>query len=215
MSISVLLVDDDPLVRAGLAMILQGDEQIKLLGEGSDGQSAITLTTELRPDVILMDIRMPILDGLAATEHIMRLPDPPRIIILTTFDSDDYVMRALASGAAGFLLKDTPPAQIVEAIGKVAAGEPMLSPTVTEQLIDFVTKAPASAPQASTKVASLTARELEVAVAIGQGASNAEISRDLFMSLATVKAHISHIFDKLGVNNRVQVAVLMHSEGML
>jgi DNA-binding NarL/FixJ family response regulator len=164
-----------------------------------------------------MDIRMPVMDGIAATALLNTSPAPPKIIVLTTFDADDFVVRALASGANGFLLKDTPPAEIVDAVRRVHRGEPMLSPTVTEQLIRQVTDiAPSDrAESARADVGKLTEREREVAVAIGSGASNAEIAADLFMSLPTVKAHISHIFTKLGASNRVQVAICMHDAGLL
>jgi DNA-binding NarL/FixJ family response regulator len=168
-------------------------------------------------DLVLMDIRMPIMDGIAATTALLDLPDAPKVIVLTTFDADDYVVRALAAGAHGFLLKDTPPADIVAAIGKVVGGEPMLSPTITAQLIRQVTEAAPDerSDEALALADSLTAREREVAIAVGQGSSNAEIAASLHMSIATVKAHISHIFTKLDVTNRVQVAICMHDAGLL
>jgi len=215
--ISVLLVDDDALVRSGLSLMLGGSPVLSVVGEASNGQEAVDRVTAGGVDVVLMDIRMPVMDGLEATSRVLALPDAPRIIILTTFDADEYVVRALAAGATGFLLKDTPPADIVDAIVKVSAGEPMLSPTITAQLIRQVTE---SAPDArhdaaADKVARLTEREREVALAIGRGASNAEIAAELFMSVATVKAHISHLFDKLDATNRVQVAIAVHDAGLL
>jgi DNA-binding NarL/FixJ family response regulator len=158
-----------------------------------------------------------VLDGIAATSAVRALPDPPKVIVLTTFDADEYVVRALAAGANGFLLKDTPPAEIVAAIGKVIDGEPMLSPTITQQLIRQVTDAAPDQQDdaALSRVACLTEREREVAIAVGGGSSNAEIAVDLHMSVATVKAHISHIFSKLDVTNRVQVAIAMHDAGLL
>lgn len=217
MTIHVLLADDDPLVRAGLAMILGGSPSLEIVGEVGDGQEAIDAAAAGGVDVVLMDIRMPVMDGIAATRGVLALPSPPKVIVLTTFDADEYVVRALAAGANGFLLKDTPPADIVDAIVRVAAGEPMLSPAITQQLIRQVTDA---APddrtnQALRRVARLTDREREVAVAIGRGASNAEIAAELHMSVATVKAHISHLFAKLDATNRVQVAITMHEADLL
>lgn len=215
--IRVLLVDDDALVRSGLSLMLGGSSTIEVVGEAANGREAVDLLGSCTVDVVLMDIRMPVMDGLEATSKVLALPDPPRIIILTTFDADEYVVRALAAGATGFLLKDTPPADIVDAIGKVAAGEPMLSPTITAQLIRQVTDAAPDARQneAAAQVATLTDREREVGLAVGRGASNAEIAKDLYMSVATVKAHISHLFDKLDATNRVQVAIRMHDAGLL
>lgn len=213
--IRILLVDDDPMVRTGLAMILGGDRSLDVVGEATDGVQAVEAAKRDRPDVILMDIRMPRLDGLAATEQILAQDDPPKIVVLTTFDTDDMVLRALRIGAHGFMLKDTPPARIVEAIRAVAAGEPMLSPSVTATLIATVTAeadhgAQTERDRARATLAELTGREHEVAVAIGTGKSNADIAAELYMSVATVKAHVGRIFAKLGVENRVQVAILVH-----
>jgi DNA-binding NarL/FixJ family response regulator len=217
MTIRVLLTDDDALVRAGLALILGGSSSIEVVGEASTGQEAVARVRAGGVDLVLMDIRMPVMDGIAATAAVLALPDPPKVIVLTTFDADEFVVRALAAGANGFLLKDTPPAQIVEAISRVVAGEPMLSPAITEQLIRQVTDAmpDARADEALSRVGCLTDREREVAVAIGRGSSNAEIAATLHMSLATVKAHISHIFAKLDVTNRVQVAIAMHDAHLI
>ena len=216
--IRVLIVDDDALVRTGLALMLGGQERIEVVGEAPDGRAAVArvreaATTQHRVDVVLMDIRMPVLDGIAATAELRHVAHPPRVIVLTTFDADDYVVRALVAGADGFLLKDTPPAQIVEAIERVVEGEPILSPRVTAGLIRQVTDA---APdhgneEARRRLERLTEREREVAVCVGHGRSNAEIATELHMSLATVKAHISHIFTKLEATNRVQVAIAMHA----
>ncbi len=215
--VRVLLVDDDALVRAGLALILGGSASITIVGEAGDGSEALEAVRTGGVDVVLMDIRMPVLDGIQATAQIMELPDPPKIIVLTTFDADDYVVRALAAGAHGFLLKDTPPADIVDAVSQVFAGVPMLSPTITAQLIRQVTDTvpDRSAEEALERIASLTERELQVATAIGRGASNAEIAASLHVSLATVKAHIAHIFAKLEVTNRVQVAIRVHDAGLV
>jgi DNA-binding NarL/FixJ family response regulator len=217
MTIRVLLADDDALVRAGLALILGGSPSIEVVGEAQDGAEAAARIRAGGVDVVLMDIRMPVMDGIAATAAIRTLPAPPKVIVLTTFDADEYVVRALAAGANGFLLKDTPPADIVDAICRVVAGEPMLSPTITAQLIRQVTDAvpDVRAGQAQSRVAALTEREREVAIAIGRGSSNAEIATTLYMSVATVKAHISHIFTKLEATNRVQVAIAMHQAQLL
>ncbi|GAA1731999.1 response regulator transcription factor [Aeromicrobium alkaliterrae] len=215
--VRVLLVDDDALVRAGLALILGGSDTISVVGQAGDGREALELVRAGGVDLVLMDIRMPVLDGIAATAQVLALPDPPKVIVLTTFDADDYVVRALAAGAHGFLLKDTAPADIVDAIARVVAGEPMLSPTITAQLIRQVADAAptAVADQARERVSELTERELEVAVAVGRGASNAEIAEHLHLSLATVKAHLAHIFTKLDATNRVQVAIAVHDAGLL
>jgi len=217
MTVRVLLADDDALVRAGLSLILGGSPDITVVGEVINGAEAVKAVRRGGVDVVLMDIRMPVLDGIAATAALLDLTDAPKVIVLTTFDADEYVVRALAAGAHGFLLKDTPPADIVAAIGKVVDGEPMLSPTITAQLIRQVTEAAPDSrgDEATTLAESLTAREREVAIAVGRGASNAEIAADLHMSVATVKAHISHIFTKLEVTNSVQVAICMHDAGTL
>jgi len=217
--IRVVLVDDDPLVRAALRLMLGGAPQLTIVGEAGDGAQGLELIARERPEVVLMDIRMPRMDGLAATQQLARQPDPPKIIVLTTFDADEYVVRALACGATGFILKDTSPPEIVEAIQKVAAGEPMLSPSVTTQLIRRVVETPAAhsgrADAATARLATLSERERDVAIAVGSGQSNAEIARGLFMSLATVKAHVSHILDKLGMENRVQIAICVHDAGLV
>ena len=214
--IRVLVVDDDALVRSGLELILGGDPGIELVGRAADGREAVALVDRHRPDVVLMDIRMPRLDGLAATELLCARPDPPQVIVLTTFDADDHVVRALAAGASGFLLKDTPPADIVGAVHKVAAGDPMLSPAVTRRLIEQVTgdPAPGLRNQARARLEVLTARESEVAAAVGRGLSNVEIADTLHLSIPTVKAHVGRLFTKLEVVNRVQVAILVHDAGV-
>ncbi len=213
----VLITDDDALVRAGLSLMLGGAPDIEVVAEAANGREAVDAAHGGGLDIVLMDLRMPVMDGIAATAAITALPDPPKVIVLTTFDADEYVVRALAAGANGFLLKDTPPAEIVAAIGKVAAGEPMLSPAITTQLIRQVTdNAPDGRSEAALAlVATLTDRERDVALAVGQGSSNAEIAEQLHLSIATVKAHISHLFDKLGASNRVQVAICMHDAGLL
>ena len=218
--IRVLLVDDDPLVRSALTLMLGGQSDLEVVGEAANGQEGISQVAALLPDVVLMDIRMPILNGLEATRLLHAQPDPPRVIVLTTFDADDYVIEALGAGADGFLLKDTPPAQIVAAIRTVADGEAMLSPSVTQTVIrqfrgDAAHDRSNVSRQAVVKLARLTEREREVAVAVGQGLTNAEIATSLFMSVATVKAHVSRLFDKLETTNRVQIAICIHDADLV
>jgi DNA-binding NarL/FixJ family response regulator len=212
----VLVVDDDALVRAGLTMLLEGVDDIEIVGEAADGSEVEHAVAEHQPDVVLMDIRMPRMDGLAATE-IVRARDPsPEVIVLTTFDADDHVLSALRVGASGFLLKDTSPADIVRAIRAVASGEPILSPTITRRLIEHATESEGGDRRrrhARERLDLLSEREREVAVAIGHGKSNAEIGRELYMSVATVKAHVSRLLEKLEFNNRVQIALLAHDAG--
>jgi len=210
--IRVLVVDDDALVRAGLTMLLAGADDIEIVGEAADGSEVEHAVAEYQPGVVLMDIRMPEMDGLAATEIVRTRDHPPEVIVLTTFDTDDHVLSALRAGASGFLLKDTPPADILRAIRAVAAGEPILSPTITRRLIEHATESEGGERRrrARDQLDLLTEREREVAVAIGRGQSNAEISRELYMSIATVKAHVSRLLEKLEFNNRVQIALLAH-----
>ncbi len=213
----VLLVDDDALVRAGLSMILGSSPELEIVGEAADGAAAIDQARLHHPDVVLMDIRMPRMDGLTATARLTALEPAPRVLVLTTFDLDDYVFRALEAGASGFLLKDTPPRDLVEAVKIVAAGDAMLSPTVTRTLIGHYASDGADARRraAAARLEVLTAREREVLGTLGQGLSNAEIGRTLFLSEATVKAHVSKLLLKLGATNRVQVAILAHDAGLL
>ena len=210
--IRVLVVDDDALVRAGLGMLLAGAGDIEIVGEAADGSEVERAVAEHQPRVVLMDIRMPGMDGLTATEIVRGRERPPEVIVLTTFDADDHVLRALRAGASGFLLKDTPPADIVRAIRAVASGEPILSPAITRRLIGHVTGTDGGERRrrAREQLDRLTEREREVAIAIGRGESNAEISRELYMSIATVKAHVSRLLEKLDFNNRVQIALLAH-----
>ncbi len=210
--IRVLLVDDDALVRSGLKMMLSGAEGIAVVGEADDGRGVLAAVDHHRPDVVLMDLRMPQVDGIAATRLLRAQPDPPAVVVLTTFDADELVLRALQAGAAGFLLKDTPPPEIVRAIELVHAGDAMLSPTVARRLIALVAgdgEAAARRDGARERLASLSAREHEVAVAVGQGRANAEIAAELHMSVATVKAHVSKLLAKLDLDNRVQIALLV------
>jgi DNA-binding NarL/FixJ family response regulator len=210
--VGVLVVDDDPLVRAGLVMMLGGAPDIRVVAEAGDGTQVLPMVDRHAPDVVLMDIRMPAMDGLAATEALRARRHAPEVIILTTFDADEHVLRALRAGAAGFVLKDTPPAEIVDAVRRVAQGLPVLSPAVTRRVAgadhDRRTRA-------RKRLALLNAREREVAVAVGQGRSNAEIGSVLYLSVPTVKTHVSSILTKLDLNNRVQIALLAHDAGLL
>ena len=212
--IRVLLVDDDALVRSGLTMMLAGAAGIEVVGEAGDGNEVLAAVDLHRPTVVLMDIRMPAVDGIAATRLLRAQPSPPAVIVLTTFDTDELVLRALRAGAAGFLLKDTPPPEIVRAIEHVHAGESMLSPTVTRQLIALVAGEDGGRrEQARARMEALSVREREVACAVGRGCANAEIAAELHMSVATVKAHVSRLLVKLEVDNRVQVALLVQEAG--
>ena len=214
--VRLVVVDDDALVRASLRMILGGDPRIDVVAECADGAEAVDTVTRLRPDVVLMDVRMPRVDGLTALRTLVAAGSPARVIVLTTFDADELVLRALREGAAGFLLKDTPPAQLVDGIFRVAAGAPILSPTVTAQLIASVTRPEDEDRRADALRAlePLTPRERDVAVAVAEGLSNQEIAERLYLGLATVKTHVAHLFAKLGVTNRVQIARLVHDAGL-
>jgi len=212
----VLLVDDDALVRAGLRMILSAADDVEVVGEADDGARAVAAVREHRPDVVLMDIRMPRMDGITATAALRRLDPAPHVIVLTTFQADEQVLSALRAGASGFLVKDTPPAEILSAVRVVAAGDAIISPSVTRTLLSHFGDAQASDRQraAVERLATLTEREHEVATAIGRGASNAEVAAALYMSEATVKAHVSRLFTKLDVSNRVQIAIVVHDAGL-
>jgi DNA-binding NarL/FixJ family response regulator len=211
-AVRIVLVDDDPLVRAGLRMILGGAPDIDVVAEAADGQDAVDVVLREAPDVVLMDIRMPRMDGLAATRRLLDCGTSARIIVLTTFDTDDMVVTALSYGAAGFLLKDTSPADLVDAVRRVAVGQPILSPSVTAQLIATVTRPRDEAVQRSARarLARLTDREREVAEAVSEGLTNAEIADRLHLGVATVKTHVGALFSKLDVTNRVQIARCLH-----
>jgi DNA-binding NarL/FixJ family response regulator len=215
--IKVLIVDDQSLVRAGFRMILEAESDVEVVGEAADGGEAIDAASELQPDVILMDVRMPNVDGLEATRRLLEGKDEgPRILILTTFDLDEYVYEALRVGASGFLLKDTPPEQLVDAIRVVASGDALLSPTITRRVIEqFVRRPPASVLKPAPALEELTARELEMLRFIARGLSNAEIAKEAFVSETTVKTHVAHILMKLRLRDRVQAVVFAYENGVV
>jgi DNA-binding NarL/FixJ family response regulator len=218
-SVRVLIVDDQALVRAGFRMILESEPEIEIVGEAEDGGQAVEASRELGPDVILMDIRMPNLDGLEATRRLVGDGNSggPRVLMLTTFDLDEYVYEALRAGASGFLLKDTPPEQLVAAIHVVASGDALLSPAITKRVIEeFIRRPPSTvATELPPKVADLTARELEVLGFMARGLSNAEIAKDLFVSETTVKTHVARILMKLDLRDRVQAVVFAYETGLV
>ena len=215
--IRVLLVDDEELVRFGLRTVLEAAGDFEVVGEAGNGAEGVRAARELTPDVVLVDIRMPVLDGLAATRQILAQPDPPQVAVLTTFHVDDYVYAALAAGAAGFLLKDTPPREIAAAVRAVADGTATLSPKVTAALIrSYVDqKAAPRRSRALRRLAGLSDRELEVLRLLGSGESNAELAKKLFVSEATVKTYVSRLLAKLDLSNRTQAAILAHEAGLL
>ncbi|MHA7987271.1 response regulator [Rathayibacter sp. CAU 1779] len=219
MTISVLVVDDQAMVRAGFAAILDAQQGISVLGQASDGVEAIALARTLRPDVVLMDVRMPNLNGIDATRELVNPsrgePHVPRVLVLTTFDADDYVYDALAAGASGFLLKDAAPDELVRAVRIIADGDALLAPSVTRRLLErFTTQRPAS-PRRAVQLNSLTEREREILVLIGRGYSNSEIAAELFIAEQTVKTHVSRIFTKVGVRDRVQAVILAYDTGLV
>ncbi len=212
--IRVLLVDDDALVRAGLSMMLHGADGLVIVGEAADGDQVPAAVARHRPDIVLMDLRMPRVDGIAATRRLRAGSQPPEVIVLTTFDADENVVGALRAGASGFLLKDSPPAEIAEAIRRVAAGDPMLSPAVTRRLMRRAVAGEETRQQALRQLEGLSPREREVVSAIAAGQTNAEIAASLLMSVPTVKAHVTHILTKAGLVNRTQIALLAHDAGL-
>ena len=210
--IRVVLVDDQALVRAGFRMILDAEPEIEVVGEAADGRDAIDQVRSLRPDVVLMDIRMPELDGLEATRRILAADSAARVLVLTTFNLDEYVYEALLAGASGFVLKDDPPEQLIAAVRIIAGGEALLSSGVTRRVIEHFTRLHRQAPPAS--VGSLTAREMEVFSLITRGLSNAEIGAELFISDTTVKTHVTRLLQKLGLRDRAQAIVLAYQTGL-
>ncbi len=213
--VRVVIADDDEVVRMALRLVVGGEPDLTVVAEAPDGDAAITAVDEHRPDVVLMDVRMPGRDGLSATREILTRPSPPRVLMLTTFDSDDLVLGALHAGALGFVLKDTPPARIVDAVRTVAAGNPVLSPTATARVVAAATGPHSAEARRSSREAArrrlstLTGRELDTARAIADGLGNAEIAERLHISIATVKAHTGNLFTKLALENRVQIALLV------
>jgi DNA-binding NarL/FixJ family response regulator len=212
MTIRVLVADDQSMVRAGFRMLLSGEEDIEVVAEASNGLEAVAQAARFHPTVVLMDIRMPQLDGLEATRRILASDDTARILILTTFDLDEYVYEALRSGASGFVLKDDPPEQLLAAIRVVADGEALLSPAITKRVIKQFTRMPR--PEPPRQLEELTERELDVFRLVARGLSNAEIARELYISDTTVKTHITHILMKLNLRDRVQAVVLAHETGL-
>ncbi len=214
--ISVLLVDDQALVRSGFRLIIDAQEDMEVVGEAGDGRVAIEEAARLHPDVVLMDVRMPEVDGIAATRTIVGERPAARVLVLTTFDEDRIVYDAMKAGASGFLLKSAPPAQFVEAVRTVASGEALLAPSVTRRLVeDFVRRPPPGDGDAGEALRDLTEREREVLELIGQGLSNSEIAAKLFVSGATVKTHVNRILSKLGLRDRVQAVVLAYETGLV
>ena len=214
MSIRVLICDDQSLVRAGFRLVLENHDDLEVVGEASTGQEAIHSAGRLKPDVVLMDIRMPQLDGIAATRRITS-EQPARVLVLTTYDLDEYVYDALQAGASGFLLKDTPPSQLADGIRAVAAGEALLAPTITRRLIEEFTRLGATRRARPAELDELTPRELEVLRLLARGLSNAEIAEKLVLGDTTIKTHVTHVLSKLGVRDRVQAVVLAYESGLV
>jgi DNA-binding NarL/FixJ family response regulator len=213
MTIRVLLADDQELVRAGFRMILETQADIEVVGDAGDGVEAVAVTRRLQPDVVLMDIRMPNLDGLQATKQLMAAGSASRVVILTTFDLDEYVYQALTAGASGFLLKNAPPEQLIGAVRVVAAGDALLAPSITRRVIQQFARLPP--PGGTDALAGLTERERQVLQLVARGLSNAEIAAELFVSDATVKSHVAHLLSKLRLRDRVQAVVLAYESGLV
>jgi DNA-binding NarL/FixJ family response regulator len=216
-TLGVLIVDDQALVRAGFRMILEAEEDMDVVGEAADGRQAVAETRRLRPDVVLMDVRMPDVDGIEATRRLLGAGGADaKVVMLTTFDMDEYVYDALRAGASGFLLKDVPPEQLVAGIRAVASGDALLAPSVTRRVIEeFVRRPPDSVRTAPPELAELTAREREVLELIARGRSNAEIAKELFVSETTVKTHVAHVLMKLNLRDRVQAVVFAYESGLV
>jgi DNA-binding NarL/FixJ family response regulator len=213
--IRVFIADDQALVRGGFRMILDAQPDMEVVGEAEDGREALRAAAELRPDVILMDIRMPEMDGLEATRRIVVDENAPRVLMLTTFDMNEYVYEAMKSGASGFLLKDVKPEQLADAVRTVAAGDALLAPAITRRLIEEFVRRPPPGSTSPPELETLTERELEVLKLIAKGLSNEEIGKRLFVSMATVKTHITHILMKLQLRDRVQAVVLAYESGLV
>lgn len=212
--VRVLVVDDDALVRAGLTLMLDGADGIAVVAEAADGAEVSAALDRHPADVVLMDLRMPRVDGVDATARVRARPDAPQVLVLTTFDTDEEILGALRAGACGYLLKDTPPARIVEAVRRAATGESTLSTSVTRRLVEHAVGRAGTVDEARGRLARLSPREREVVAAVGRGLTNAQIAEELFVSVATVKAHVSQILATLGLGNRTQVALLAHDAGL-
>jgi DNA-binding NarL/FixJ family response regulator len=211
----VLIADDQAMVRAGFAALLDAQEDLSVVGQARDGLEAIALVAELQPDVVLMDVRMPELDGLAAARQILDAGNACRVVMLTTFDLDDYVLEAIRAGASGFLLKDAPPADLIEAVRIVARGDALLAPSITRRLIERFATLRAPARTAPPALESLTPREREVLVQVARGRSNAEIAADLIIAEQTVKSHVSRVLGKLSLRDRAQAVVVAYESGLV
>ena len=211
----ILIADDQALVRAGFRAILESEEDMRVIGEAGDGHEAVEQSRALRPDVVLMDIRMPVLDGLEATRRVLRHPEPPRVLVLTTFDQDEYVYESMKAGASGFILKSAPRDQLVHAVRVVAGGEALVAPSITRRLIEQFIRRPPPRNGIPEQLAALSARELDVLRHVARGLSNAEIAKSLYLSDATVKTHVARILAKLGLRDRVQTVVLAYECGLV
>jgi DNA-binding NarL/FixJ family response regulator len=214
-TIRVLIVDDEELVRAGFAMILEGEDDMRVVGQASDGREAVEAAVRLTPSVVLMDIRMRQMNGLEATRQIVSRSDGVRVVVLTTFDYDEYVFEALRSGASAFLLKDTPPQQLVNAVRVVASGDALLHPAITRRLIEEFVRRPAPRAGPPPELEHLTPREIDVMKLVAQGLSNAGIGKKLFLSETTIKSHVAHMLSKLGLEGRVQLVVMAYETGLV
>jgi DNA-binding NarL/FixJ family response regulator len=215
MTIRVFLADDQELVRSGLAMIVESQDDLEVAGEAADGEAAVAGVLRTRPDVVLMDVRMPVLDGVRAAERILGHPDPPRIVMLTTFDVDEHAFAALRAGASGFLLKNSRAEDVLQAIRAVHRGDAVVAPSTTRRLLDAVAGSLPGPARVPPEIARLTERERDVLLEVATGASNAEIAARLFLSEATVKTHVGHLLTKLGLRDRVQVVVLAYETGLV
>jgi DNA-binding NarL/FixJ family response regulator len=215
MSIRVLVVDDQELVRAGFVKLLEPEADLRVVGEAADGRDAVEAAARARPDVVLMDIRMPRLDGIEATRRIRAQAHAPRVLVLTTYDLDEYVFDALKAGASGFLLKDAPADQLIAGIRVVADGDALLAPSITRRLIEEFARRPTPPPEGPVELAELTAREREILALIARGLTNSEIAGHLVLGESTVKTHVGNILTKLGLRDRVQAVVLAYETGLI
>jgi DNA-binding NarL/FixJ family response regulator len=214
--IRLLLVDDEPLVRGGVRMILESEDDLEIVGEAADGNEALELARQLAPDVVLLDIRMPGLDGIQTTRRLLEQPPPvPRILVLTTFDLDEYVYEAMKAGASGFILKNVPPAKLVDAVRTVATGDALLAPAITRRMIERFVQQPPVPQGRPPQLEELTERELDILREIARGRSNAEIAGALYLSQATVKSHVNRVLSKLNLRDRTQAAVLAYETGLV